>query len=137
MKPLVRMGSVAVALLVGSTQVAWSGERVPGATVDELLARVRQFNPELAAAALEREAAVAKTYPAGALDDAMVNLTRDQGFRQTLFTASQDFPLWGKRDLRRGVAEANAAAAAGRQGSVTAELEEQTKVVFSQYYRAD
>jgi len=54
-----------------------------------------------------------------------------------LFTASQDFPLWGKRDLRRGVAEANAAASAGRESSVTAELEEQTKVVFSQYYQAD
>jgi cobalt-zinc-cadmium efflux system outer membrane protein len=137
MKPLVRVGSAAVALLVGSTQVAWSGERVPGATVDELLARVRQFNPELAAAALDREAAVAKIYPAGALDDPMVNLSRDQGFRQWLITASQDFPLWGKRDLRRGVAEANAEAAAGRQGSVTAGLEEQTKVVFAQYYQSD
>ena len=118
------MGSVAVAFLVGSTQVAWGGERVPGATVDDLLARVRKFNPELAAAALDREAAVAKIYPAGALDDPMVNLTRDQGFRQWLYTATQDFPLWGKRDLRRGVAEANGAAAAGRQGSVMAELEE-------------
>jgi outer membrane protein TolC len=114
-----------------------SGEPAPGATVDDLLARVRKFNPELAAAALDREAAVAKIYPAGALDDPMVNLSRDQGFRQTLFTASQEFPLWGKRDLRRGVAEANAAASAGREGSVTTELIEQTKVVFSQYYQAD
>src|SRR5438876_10045802 len=109
----------------------------PGATVDELLGRVRNLNPELAAAALEREAAVAKIYPAGALDDPMVNLSRDQGFRQTLFTASQDFPLWGKRELRRGVAEANAAASAGREGGVSAELAEQTKVVFSQYYQAN
>jgi outer membrane protein TolC len=54
-----------------------------------------------------------------------------------LFTASQEFPLWGKRDLRRSVAEANAVASAGREGSVTAELEEATKVVFSQYYQAD
>ena len=46
----------------------------PGATVDELLARVRNLNPELAAAALERESAAAKIYPAGALDDPMVNL---------------------------------------------------------------
>jgi len=54
-----------------------------------------------------------------------------------LFTASQEFPLWGKRDLRRGVAEANAAASAGREGSVTLDLEEQAKVIFSQYYQAD
>jgi outer membrane protein TolC len=137
MKTLFRVAGVAVAVLVGSAHVAWSTERVPGATIDELLARVRSFNPELAVAALEREAAVAKIYPAGALDDPMVSLSRDQGFRQWLITASQDFPPWGKRDLRRGVAEANAAAAAGRAGSVTADLEEQTKIVFSQYYQAD
>src|SRR6516162_7880502 len=135
MKTLIAAGIVATVLLSPAGS-GLSAEAVPGATVDDLLARIRKFNPEVAAAALDREAAVAKIYPAGALDDPMVNLSRDQGFRQTLFTASQDFPLWGKRDLRRGVAEANAAASAGREGSVTAELEEQTKVVFSQYYQA-
>jgi cobalt-zinc-cadmium efflux system outer membrane protein len=136
MRTLVTAGLVA-AVLLSSVGMSSGAEPIPGATIDDLLARVRKFNPELAAAALEREAAVAKIYPAGALDDPMVSLSRDQGFRQTLFTGSQDFPLWGKRDLRRGVAEANAVAAAGRAGSVTAELEEQTKVVFSQYYQAD
>src|SRR6516162_5629238 len=135
MRTLLAAGIAGVLLL--SAEQGSSAEPIPGATVDDLLARVRKFNPELAAAALEREAAVAKIYPAGALDDPMVNLSRDQAFRQTLFTASQDFPLWGKRDLRRGVAEANAAASAGRESGVTAELEEQTKVVFSQYYQAD
>jgi outer membrane protein, heavy metal efflux system len=136
MRTLLAAG-IAAAALLSSVGPGLSAEPAPGATVDDLLARVRKFNPELAAAALEREAAVAKIYPAGALDDPMVNLSRDQGFRQTLFTASQDFPLWGKRDIRRGVAEANAAASAGREGGVTADLEEQTKVVFSQYYQAD
>ena len=128
---------IATGILLLSAESGSSAEPAPGATVDDLLARVRRFNPELAAAALDREAAVAKIYPAGALDDPMISLSRDQAFRQTLFTASQDFPLWGKRDMRRGVAEANAAASAGRESSVTAELEEQTKVVFSQYYQAD
>ena len=114
-----------------------AGAEAPGATVNELLERVRNLNPELAAAALEREAAVAKIYPAGALDDPMVNLSRDQGFRQTLFMASQEFPLWGKRDLRKAVAEANAEVAAGRRNSLGLELEEQTKVVFAQYYQLD
>ncbi len=136
MRTLVAAGIVTGVLLLPA-EPGSRAEPIPGATVEDLLTRVRKFNPELAAAALEREAAVAKIYPAGALDDPMVNLSRDQGFRQTLFTASQEFPLWGKRDLRRGVAEANAAASAGRQGSVGAELEEQTKVVFSQYYQAD
>jgi outer membrane protein TolC len=136
MKTLLAVGIV-TGVLFWSAEPGSSAEPVPGATVDDLLARVRKFNPELAAAALDREAAVAKIYPAGALDDPMVSLSRDQGFRQWLYTASQDFPLWGKRDLRRGVAEANAAASAGREGSITAELEEQTKVVFSQYYQAN
>jgi outer membrane protein TolC len=135
MRTLLAAG-IATGVLILSPKPVSSAEPIPGATVDDLLARVRKFNPEVAAAALDREAAVAKIYPAGALDDPMVNLSRDQGFRQTLFTASQDFPLWGKRDLRRGVAEANAAASAGREDDVTAELVEQTKVVFSQYYQA-
>jgi outer membrane protein TolC len=111
-------------------------ESVPGATVDDLLALVANYNPELAAAALDRKAAVARIYPAGALDDPMVNLSRDQGFRQTLGTFSQEFPLWGKRRLREEVAEANASAARGKEGSVKSELEEQVKMVFAQYYEA-
>jgi outer membrane protein TolC len=114
-----------------------SPEDLPGATAEDLLARVRTLNPELAAAALDREAAVAKIYPAGALDDPTVNLTRDQGFRQTMVTVSQEFPLWGKRELRREVAEANASAARGKEGSVKSELEEQLKMVFAQYYQAE
>jgi len=110
---------------------------LPGATAEDLLARVRIFNPELAAAALDREAAVAKIYPAGAFDDPTVNVTRDQGFRQTMVTVSQEFPLWGKRELRREVAEANASAARGKEGSVKSELEEQLKMVFAQYYQAE
>src|SRR5216684_8057715 len=133
---LLAVGIVA-AVLLPSSEAGSGAEPVLGATVNELLARVRNLNPELAAAALEREAAVAKIYPAGALDDPMVNLSRDQGFRQTLFSASQEFPLWGKRDLRKAVAEANAEVAAGRHSSLTLELEEQTKVVFAQYYQVD
>ena len=110
---------------------------LPGATVDGLLELVRTYNPEVAAAALDREAAVAKIYPAGALDDPMVSLSRDQGFRQTLLTVSQEFPLWGKRELRREVARANATAARGREGSVISELREQLKMVFAQYYQAE
>jgi len=118
-------------------QTANNPADLPGATVDDLLIRVRNFNPELAAAALDREAAVAKIYPAGALDDPMLNLSRDQGFRQTLLTVSQDFPLWGKRELRRDVAQANADAARDREGSVTSQLQEEVKTVFAQYYQAE
>jgi multidrug efflux pump subunit AcrA (membrane-fusion protein) len=107
-----------------------------GSNVKALLDRVRNFNPELAAAALDSEEAPAKIVPAGALDDPMINLTRDQGFRQTIFSVSQDFPLWGKRTLREDVARATATSAKGRERSVAVELEERVKVTFAQYYLA-
>lgn len=110
---------------------------LPGADVPSLLALVKNYNPNLAAAALDAEEAAARVYPAGALDDPTVNLSRDEGFRQTMLSVSQEFPLWGKRGLRREVAEANARGARDRQGSVQKELEEQVKVAFAQYYAAD
>jgi cobalt-zinc-cadmium efflux system outer membrane protein len=130
---------VAAAILAAdpSSRAASNAEPAPGPTVEELLALVRNFNPDLAAAALDREQAVAKIYPAGALDDPMLNLARDQGFRNTTFSVAQEFPLWGKRELRSGVATADAAAAKGREGSVATELEEQVKVTFAQYYQSD
>jgi cobalt-zinc-cadmium efflux system outer membrane protein len=108
----------------------------PGARVEELLVLVRSFNLELAAAALDSEEAVAKIAPAGALDDPTFNVGRDQGFRQTTFSASQEFPLWGKRALRSDIAEENARAAKSREGGVGKELEERVKTTFAQYYAA-
>ena len=108
----------------------------PGATVEELLALVRQFNPDVAAAALDSEAALAKIYPAGALDDPMLNVTRDLGFRQTMVTVSQEFPLWGKRELKRSEARANADVVRAQQGTLVQDLQEQVKIAFAQYYAA-
>jgi outer membrane protein TolC len=108
----------------------------PGASADSLLSLVKQFNPELAAAALDREQAVANIGPAGAFDDPMVNVTRDEGFRQTIVSVSQEFPLWGKRGLRRDVARAGAQGAQSKQDSVARDLAERVKVTFAQYYEA-
>lgn len=132
------VGIVVSALTVSaSAQAAPASETAPGTSVEELLALVRTFNPDLAAAALESEAAVAKILPAGALDDPTLNVARDQGFRQTTASVSQDFPLWGKRELRKGVAEENAKAARGREAGVGKELDEQIKITFAQYYEVD
>ena len=70
-----------------------SMETMPGANVEGLLVLVKNYNPNLAAAALDAEEAAAKVYPAGALDNPMVNLSRDEGFRQTMLSVSQEFPL--------------------------------------------
>ncbi len=109
----------------------------PGASAEELLELVRDFNPNLAAAALDSEQAAAKIAPAGALDDPTLNLSRDQGFRQTLVSISQDIPLWGKRGIRTDVATAEADASRARERSVAKDIEERVKVTFAQYYEAD
>jgi cobalt-zinc-cadmium efflux system outer membrane protein len=128
--------ALAVPIMSAPVRAQTQSVSIPGATVEELLARVRQFNPEVAAAALDSEAALAKIYPAGALDDPMLNLSRDLGFRQTLVTVSQEFPLWGKRELRRAEARANADVARAQQGTVVQDLQEQVKIAFAQYYAA-
>lgn len=126
----------ALAVLLAAAASAQAADP-PGASVDELLALARRLNPGLAAAALESEAALAKSATAGALDDPMLNLSRDQGFRQTLFTVSQEFPLWGKRALRERVAQAEAGMARAREGTALIEVVEQVKVTFAQYYAAE
>jgi cobalt-zinc-cadmium efflux system outer membrane protein len=134
--------SIAIVILLAGTPVTAieagtsNAESLPGADVASLLALVKSYNPNLAAAALDAEEAAAKVYPAGALDDPTVSFARDEGFRQTMLSVSQEFPLWGKRALRRGVAEANAKAAREKRGSVQRDLEEQLKVTFAQYYAA-
>jgi cobalt-zinc-cadmium efflux system outer membrane protein len=112
------------------------GSDRPGSRVEDLLAIVRNLNPEVAAAALESEAAIAKIVPAGALDDPMVSFSRDQSFRQTMATVSQEFPLWGKRALRREVATAQALAARSREDTVATEIQQRVKVTFAQYYES-
>ncbi len=113
-----------------------AGGAPPGATIEDLLALVEKFNPDLAAAALESEAAAARIVPAGALEDPMLDVSRNEAMRLTMFTVSQRFPLWGKRDLRAGVAAANADAAKGRESDVAKRLEERLKAVFAQYYES-
>lgn len=129
------VGATLIAITTATAAPASSSP--PGANVQGLLALVRKFNPELAAAALDTEAAIAKIVPAGSLDDPTLNLSRDQGFGQTMYTVSQEFPLWGKLDLRKDVASAKAQAMRSEQGSVATQIEERVKVAFAQYYAAD
>jgi hypothetical protein len=126
--------SIAVAILVAAVPSfaasPSTAAAAPGAAAEELLELVRDFNPNLAAAALDSEQAAAKIVPAGALDDPTLNLSRDQGFRQTLVSISQDIPLWGKRELRTDVATADAEASRARERSVGKDLEERVKVTL-------
>jgi cobalt-zinc-cadmium efflux system outer membrane protein len=138
------------ALLVGAAFAALIGavparaaEAVPGATVDELLVLARRLSPELAARALESDAALAKAAAAGLLDDPMARITSDEVDRTSgsrinkmIYGFEQEFPLWGKRELRTQVARAEAAGARGRERGAAAELDARVKTGFATYWRA-
>jgi cobalt-zinc-cadmium efflux system outer membrane protein len=115
----------------------------PGASVEELLVLVRRQNPELAARALETEAALAKASAAGSLDDPMLRITSDEVDRTSgnrinkmIYGVEQEFPLWGKRELQSSIARAEAAGARGRERSTASELEAKVKTAFARYYLA-
>ena len=101
-----------------------------GTNVQGLLEHARAQNPELAAMRLEAEAAAQRVQPAGALPDPVLrvelmnvnNYGNDAGFNllpsrvgETKYTLMQMLPAWGKRDLRRDVADADVRQAHGAQ----------------------
>lgn len=130
----------------------WAGvaaAQAPGARVEELLELARRQNPELAAMGFEAEAARERVQPAGALPDPMGRIElRDPGNQMgngdfnllparvgsTKYTVTQTIPLWGKRDLKREVAEADATQALARRSGTWAELAAKVKAAFAQYY---
>ena len=116
----------------------------PGATLEEVLAIARRLSPDLAARALDTEAAQARVAIAGSLADPTLRITSDEidrtsGPRQNkmFFTVEQEFPLWGKRDLRRDQANADVARSRADTRVTEAELIEKVKVAFAQYYQSD
>ena len=114
----------------------------PGSTVGELIALARQLSPELAAAALNAEAAVARITSAGALPDPTGRITTDNldqrnvsmNGRTTQYRLMQEFPLWGKLDLKRDIASFEATAAQHRRRSAELELVARVKGVFAARY---
>jgi outer membrane protein TolC len=118
--------------------------QAPGATLDEVLAIARRLSPDLAARVLDTEAAQARVAIAGSLADPTLRITSDEidrtsGPRQNkmFFTVEQEFPLWGKLDLRREQATADVARSRADTRATEAELIEKVKVAFALYYQSD
>jgi outer membrane protein TolC len=97
----------------------------------------------------EAEAAGERIGPAGALPDPVLrtelrNVTNygtggdfsllPSQVGSTKYTLLQALPFWGKRDLRREAAEAEAAAATGRAESSWTEQAARIKATFAQYF---
>ncbi|PWB47715.1 MAG: transporter, partial [Nitrosomonadales bacterium] len=138
--------AVLLVLLLALPAVAGT---LPGANVESLLKLARDANPELAAMKHEAQAATERIDSAGALPDPMLrtelmDITR-QGTASsvnllpgtassTKYTLIQALPFWGKRDLRRGIAEAEAHQAQGRANAGWEELAARIKTSFAEYY---
>jgi outer membrane protein TolC len=130
---------------------AGAPEVPPGASVESLLEIARKENPEYAVTRFEADAAVERVYPAGALPDPtlrtelqnITNYDNDASpnvlptrVGSTKYTVIQPVPFWGKRDIRREVAEADANQAKGRSDASWADLSARIKTAYAQFYQA-
>src|SRR6266508_297018 len=133
-------GFVSVLALTGPVAAAPKG--APGATAAELVALARQLSPELAAAALSAEAATARITSAGTLPDPALRVDADNLDQRnvsmngptTIYRLMQEFPLWGKLDLKRDMASFEATAARYRRQGAEFELVARVKSVFAARY---
>jgi len=142
--PIALLGLAGLAL-----QLTARADAAPlGANVEGLLEYARG-NPEYAAMRHEADAAAQRVYPAGALPDPMFrmelqNITNagsdaspsllPNKVGSTKYTLLQPLPFWGKRDLKREVAEADAEQAQGRVALTWSELAASVKTTYARYY---
>jgi len=139
-------GCLYAVLLVAFSLAAHAQEPPLGANVESLLDYARSRNPEYAAMRHEADAAAERVTPAGALPDPKLrtelrDITRMGEQNPTLAPARvgstryllmQDVPWFGKRDLKREIAELDARGASGRVSGSWAELAARIKTAYSQ-----
>jgi outer membrane protein TolC len=145
---LERIALVVLAACLVASGAVGAGERALGATVESLLDYARA-NPEYAAMRYEADAAAQRVYPAGAFPDPLFrmelqNITNagsdaspsllPSKVGSTKYTLVQPIPFWGKRDLKRDVAEADAEQAQGRVATTWSELAASVKTAYARYY---
>lgn len=147
--------TAALALLLALSTPAWAQEHAHhgnavGASVEELVALVRAMNPEVQAMALEADAAAARVEGAGSLADPKVTFLvegwqRDfpsyaprssSGGTDKTIRVTQELPFWGKRDLKREIAQAGARKAAVLKRAVENDLVARIKVAYAEYHQA-
>jgi outer membrane protein TolC len=135
-------------LLASLLTSAAHAETLPGANVESLLAIAREGSPDVRMVRLEAEAARERIEPAGALPDPFLrveleNLTRSGTQEATIspsrvgdtkYLLAQPLPFWGKRDLKREIAAAEAEQAGGRAVDAWVEVATRIKGLYAQYW---
>lgn len=142
---------VAAQLLAGVPVSAVAQSVELGANVESLLDFARARNPELATTRYEADAAALRVQPAGALADPLLRVELEDLNRSgsvpnigqlpnrigaAKYTLMQPLPAWGKRDLRRDVASADASQAGARAAVTWTELAARIKAAYARYYLA-
>ena len=130
------------------TQAVAAAESVLGSDLSGLQEYAREHNPDLAAMRLEMVAAEERSYAADAWPDPVLrtelNDITNQGntaprlapsqVGSASYQVMQAVPIWGKRGLKREVAEAEAQQALGRSNLTWTELSARIKKTYAQYY---
>jgi outer membrane protein TolC len=137
-----------VCWLLCSAPAAMAQADAPGRTVESLLEYAKARNPQYAAMRAEAEAAQERVQPAGALADPVLRIELENVTNfgsearpnllpgrvgDTKYTLMQPLPFWGKRDLKREAAAAEADAAQGRAELTWTEQAARIKTTFAQY----
>ena len=137
-----------VLLAVLSAPLAFATDVPLGQTVASLLDYARQNNPDYATMRHEADAAAERVTPAGALPDPklkieLMDITKMGEQNATLspsrvgstqYTISQELPWFGKRDLKREIAELDADGAQGRTRGAWSEIAARLKTAHAQFY---
>lgn len=133
-----------------SAQAQEVSDKPPGSSVENLLSIARAQNPEYAGMRHEADAATERITPAGALPDPrlrteLMDITKFGDQNPTLlpnrvgssrYTLMQDVPWFGKRDLKREIAELEAEGAKGLSIGTWLDLSTQIKTTYAQLYYA-
>ena len=148
MRRIIPVHAMLLMLALGAATPALAQEPAIGRTVDSLLDYARSNNPEYASMRFEADAAAERITPAGALPDPkfrieLMDLTKMGEQSATLlpnqvgstkYTVLQELPWYGKRDLKRGIAEMQAEAAQGQLRGTWAEIAAQLKTAHAQLF---
>lgn len=140
--------ALATLLILGAPGHALAEGPLPGASVESLLTLAREHNPDYASMRFEAQAAAERIAPAGALMDPKfrvewMDVTKADSQAPTLwpndvgstkYTLMQDLPWFGKRDLKKNIAEQEAQASQGKAQGTWAELAAKVKTTHAQRY---
>lgn len=140
--------ALATLLILGAPAGALAEESLPGASVESLLTLAKEHNPDYASMRFEAQAATERIAPAGALMDPKfrvewMDVTKAGSQSPTLwpsdvgstkYTLMQDLPWFGKRDLKKNIAEQEAQASQGKAQGSWAELAAKVKTTHAQRY---